>query len=112
MHLRVHAAGERKLAGRAELHAARVLGSVDRRERSPPRRLELLGTFHHRGRLPCFLGGLLSRLVLSNSSLSQRRARVSRGSITSSMYPCSAATYGVASMSRYSRAFSARSEER
>ena len=35
--------------------------------------------------LPCFLGGLLSRLFWSTSSPLIRRARVSRGSITSSM---------------------------
>ena len=39
----------------------------------------------HNGMLPCFLGGLVSRLLDSISSALIRRGRVSCGSITSSM---------------------------
>ena len=89
MHLGVHAPGERKLPGRAELRGQAVgrgvLGPVDGLQRLPPRRLELLRAVRHRGRLPCFLGGLLSRLLRRSSSTSQSRARVSLGSMTSSM---------------------------
>src|SRR5512147_1827956 len=56
----------------------------------------------HKGMLPCFLGGLRSRLVASVRSASMSRQRVSRGSITSSTYPRLAAEYGLANLAVYS----------
>src|SRR5512141_2875627 len=56
----------------------------------------------YNGMQPCFLGGLLSRLLDSISSALINRGRVSRGSITSSIYPREAATYGLANLVRYS----------
>ena len=48
----------------------------------------------HNGIFPCFFGGLRSRLPRSIRSASISRGRLSRGSITSSMYPRAAAAYG------------------
>src|SRR5688500_8842705 len=62
----------------------------------------------HRGMLPCFLGGLRSRLVSNAASAALTLARVSRGWMTSSMNPRSAATYGLANFSRYSAIRAAR----
>jgi hypothetical protein len=58
--------------------------------------------------LPCFLGGFLSRLVSSAASAVINLPRVSRGAITWSMNPCSAAMYGLANFSRYSAILAAR----
>src|SRR6185503_7763402 len=89
----------------------------------PPRRpLELgdeigsLGfsrTFFKQGQVqsgifPCFFDGFLSRLVWSISSASISFLRVSRGGITASTYPRSAATYGLANRLRNSSIFSLR----
>lgn len=54
----------------------------------------------YNGIFPCFLGGLVFRLfcVISNACISLKR--VWRGKITSSIYPCSAALYGLANVSR------------
>ena len=51
---------------------------------------------------PCFFAGFLSRLPSSISSAEISRRRVSRGRITASTYPRSAATYGLANRSRNS----------
>jgi hypothetical protein len=48
------------------------------------------------GMFPCFRGGRRSRFVRAVSSASISTGRVRRGSITSSTYPRSAATYGFA----------------
>ena len=53
----------------------------------------------YNGMLPCFLGGLRSRLVSSAPSAAISLARVCRGKMTSSMKPRSAATYGLANFS-------------
>ena len=53
---------------------------------------ELVGTAGHRGMLPCFLGGRVSRLLSSISRAWTILGRVSAGSITSSMRPRLAAT--------------------
>ncbi len=45
---------------------------------------------------PCFREGRASRLFLAASSALTSRGRVSWGSMTSSMYPISAALYGFA----------------
>src|SRR5689334_6098913 len=62
------------------------------------RRLDL----GHRGMLPCFFGGFVSRLSPSISKALIRRGRVSDGRMTSSTYPRAAATYGFANRSSYS----------
>src|SRR5439155_25465420 len=62
-----------------------VGGPVDAPALAAPRRLELgLALLAHSGMFPCFLGGLLSRLLFRTSSMAHSRARVSRGSMTSS----------------------------
>ena len=43
------------------------------------------------GKRPCFLGGFCWTFVRSSSSARMRRGRVSRGSMTSSIWPTSAA---------------------
>ncbi len=48
------------------------------------------------GILPCFRAGRLWRFVRARRRARIRAGRVSRGSITASMYPRSAATYGFA----------------
>ena len=48
------------------------------------------------GRLPCFFAGMWSFFDRSMFKARIIRGRVSRGSITSSMNPREAATYGVA----------------
>src|SRR5438270_9773012 len=58
-----------------------------------------LGTLRHSGMFPCLRGASVSRFVSSISSALMSRGRVSRGSITSSTYPRSAATYGLANFS-------------
>jgi hypothetical protein len=64
----------------------------------------LLRCFHN-GMFPCFLGGLVSFLLLSISKARIRRGRVLFGSITSSTYPRAAATNGLANISRNSSVF-------
>jgi len=51
-----------------------------------------LRTLGHNGMFPCLRGASVSRFVSSISSALMSRGRVSRGSITSSTYPRSAAT--------------------
>src|SRR5262249_18283533 len=63
----------------------------------------------HSGMFPWFLGGFWSRLVARISSAWISFRRVSRGSMTSSMYPRSAAEYGLANFSRYSLVRASRS---
>src|SRR5260370_461045 len=60
----------------------------------------------HRGMLPCFFLGLVSRLFSRARRAVMMRARVSAGSVTASMYPRSAATNGLAKRSRDSAIFS------
>ena len=83
------AARERELARRTGLMVdADVRGPVDTRERrTPGRRKEsvALARLAHSGMFPCFFGGLESRLPCRIASAAQSRARVSWGSITSSM---------------------------
>ena len=56
--------------------------------------------------LPCFFRGMVSTLVASIRSARITIGRVSWGSITSSMNPCSAAMNGLAKRSRNSCVFS------
>ena len=56
--------------------------------------------------LPCFLGGFLSRLLSRLASAVISLRRVSRGWMTSSTKPRSAAMYGLANFSRNSATFS------
>ncbi len=79
IHARVDAARVGELAGRAAGGTRQRL--VRARDRAPPRRGELRLTFAarsaHSGMFPCFLGGLLSRLVCrSVEGRAEARARV------------------------------------
>src|SRR5216684_1737252 len=60
----------------------------------------------HRGMLPCFFFGFVSRLFSRARRAVMILARVSAGSMTASMYPRSAATKGLAKRSRNSAIFS------
>ena len=93
IHRRMDAPGERELTGTAEplteVAGRHVVRRVGRRPRRSPggQALGAILVRHgvpYRGMFPCFFGGLLSRLVRNSSSAAQRRARVSRGMITSS----------------------------
>src|SRR5213596_3458365 len=89
VHLAVDPARERKRAGLAEVVpppvASHVVRTVHGLERRGPRGLGVFSPGRHRGRFPCFRGGLASRLVRTISRAAMRRARVSLGSMTSSM---------------------------
>ena len=63
---------------------------------------------NHKGMFPCFLRGIVSTLFSSIRSARITRGRVSRGSITSSMNPRSAAMNGFANRSRNSAIFCCR----
>src|SRR5262249_12709387 len=62
----------------------------------------------HSGELPCLRAGSCSRFVRSIASARASILRVSRGSMTSSTYPRSAAWYGLRNRSSYSTINSAR----
>ncbi|BAA30389.1 113aa long hypothetical protein [Pyrococcus horikoshii OT3] len=59
----------------------------------------------HSGMFPCFFGGSLTLLFSKASRAMTIFALVSAGSMTSSMYPLAAATYGFANFSLYSCIF-------
>jgi hypothetical protein len=71
---------------------------VPRLRRSPADQLKT----GQSGKLPCFLGGFASLLFFSISSAVTMRWRVTRGWITASMKPSSAALKGLANFARYS----------
>ena len=85
------------------LESTRLLAT--RQEKRQRNEAECYG--FHRGILPCFLRGIVSTLFSSMRSARITCGRVSRGSITSSMYPRSAATNGLAKRSRNSSIFGA-----
>lgn len=58
------------------------------------------GIRRYKGIFPCFLAGLVSRLLIRASNDFARNKRVSAGSITSSTSLRAAATYGVANCAR------------
>lgn len=95
--VRVAAGSGRRRRPQRFFHGYRYGSHLGRRRRpGQAGELYLDDRLAHRGRLPCLRGAGPWRLVASTSRLSARTRRVVAGSMTSSMYPRSAARYGLA----------------